>query len=384
MPTKKKVTNTAKVAATKQVPAGAKKKPGLILSQGSASPPTKPGAKGLLADVREMILTTRQTVSQGVNSALVLLYWNIGQRIRMDILKEKRAEYGERIFYALSAKLAAEFGRGFGQRNLARMVEFAEVFPDPKILSSLMTKLGWTHFIHIIRLDDPLKRDFYAEMCRMEKWNTRTLHQKIQSMLYERTALSKKPDKLIASELKKLREDDKLTPDLVFRDPYMLDFLGLKDTYAEKDLEAAILREIEAFILELGVGFAFVDRQKRMQIDGRDYYLDLLFYHRKLKRLVAIDLKIGDFEAADKGQMELYLNWLKRHEAEPDEAAPMGMILCAGKSAEHVELLEVEKSGIHVATYWTKVLPKKQLMKKLHQAVTRARQRLENQEHGNG
>ena len=148
-------------------------------------------------------------------------------------------------------------------------------------------------------------------MCRIEKWNTRTLHQKIQSMLYERTVLSKKPDKLIATELKKLREEDKLTPDLVFRDPYVLDFLGLKDTYAEKDLEAAILREIEAFILELGVGFAFVNRQKRMQIDGRDYYLDLLFYHRKLKRLVAIDLKIGDFEAADKGQMELYLNWLE-------------------------------------------------------------------------
>ena len=163
----------------------------------------------------------------------------------------------------------------------------------------------------------------------------------------------------------------------MFRDPYVLDFLGLRDTYAEKDLEAAILREIEAFILELGVGFAFVERQKRMQIDGRDYYLDLLFYHRKLKRLVAMDLKIGDFEAADKGQMELYLNWLKRHETEPDEAAPMGMILCAGKSAEHVELLEVEKSGIHVATYWTKVLPKKQLVKKLHQVVTQARQRLQ-------
>ena len=177
-------------------------------------------------------------------------------------------------------------------------------------------------------------------------------------------------------ELKQLREEDKLTPDLVFRDPYLLDFLGLKDTYAEKDVEAAILREMEALILELGVGFAFVARQKRMQIDDRDYYLDLLFYHRKLRRLVAIDLKIGDFEAADKGQMELYLNWLKRYECEPDEAAPIGMILCAGKSAEHVELLELEKSGIHVATYWTKVLPKKQLERKLHQAVLLARARL--------
>ena len=327
----------------------------------------------LVTDLRQIILSAREQVARAVDSGLVLLYWSIGHRILKDILKDKRAEYGEKIFYALSRKLTAEFGRGYGQRNLARMVQFAEVFPDPKILTSLMTKLGWTHFLHIIRLDDPLKRDFYAEMCRIEKWNTRTLHQKIQSMLYERTALSKKPDKLIAKELKKLRDEDKLTPDLVFRDPYVLDFLGLKDTYAEKDLEAAILREIEGFILELGVGFAFVNRQKRMQIDGRDYYLDLLFYHRKLKRLVAIDLKIGDFEAADKGQMELYLNWLKRHESEPDEAAPMGMILCAGKSAEHVELLEVEKSGIHVASYWTETLPKDLLRKKLHQAVATAR-----------
>jgi predicted nuclease of restriction endonuclease-like (RecB) superfamily len=336
----------------------------------------KPGMSGLLTDVRELILTTRQTVAQGVNSALVLLYWNIGQRIRMDILKEKRAEYGEKILHTLSAKLTEEFGRGFGERNLFRMVRFAEVFPDSKIVSSLRTQLGWTHFRAIIALDDPLKRDFYAEMSRIEGWNTRTLEQKIQSMLFERTALSKKPEKLIASELKQLREEDKLSPDLVFRDPYVLDFLGLKDTYAERDLEAAILREIEAFILELGIGFTFVARQKRMQIDGRDYYLDLLFYHRKLRRLVAIDLKIGDFEAADKGQMELYLNWLKRHEMEPDEAAPIGMILCAGKSAEHVELLEVEKSGIHVATYWTKVLPKRKLMNKLHQVLTQARQQL--------
>ena len=330
----------------------------------------------LLADVRELILATRRTVAQGINSALVLLYWNIGKRIHTDILKEKRAGYGEKILHTLSANLTAEFGRGFGERNLFRMVRFAEVFPDSKIVSSLRTQLGWTHFRAIIALDDPLKRDFYAEMCRIEGWNTRTLEQKIQSMLFERTALSKKPDKLIATELKQLREEDKLTPDLVFRDPYVLDFLGLKDTYAERDLEAAILREIEAFILELGIGFAFVARQKRMQIDGRGYYLDLLFYHRKLRRLVAMDLKIGDFEAADKGQMELYLNWLKRHDCEPDEAAPIGMILCAGKSAEHVELLEVQKSGIHVATYWTKILPKKKLMNKLHQVLAQARNRL--------
>jgi predicted nuclease of restriction endonuclease-like (RecB) superfamily len=273
--------------------------------------------------------------------------------------------------------LTAEFGSGFSQANLFHMVRCAEVFPDAKILHALSAKLNWTHFRRLIYLDDPLKRNFYAEMCRLEQWNTRTLHEKIQSMLFERTALSKKPAKLAAIELKNLREEDKLTPDLIFRDPYLLGFLGLKDTYSEKDLEAAILREIEAFMLELGVGFAFVARQKRMQIDGRDYHLDLLFFHRKLRRLVALDLKIGDFEAADKGQMELYLKWLKRHEAEPDEAEPIGMILCAGKSAEHVELLELEKSGIHVATYWTDILPKKELERKLHKAVLLARARLQ-------
>ena len=331
----------------------------------------------LLADLRELILDARERIAQTVNAGLVLLYWQVGQRIRKDILKEKRADYGEEILHTLSAKLVSEFGRGFSERNLANMVRCAEAFPDPKILHALSAKLSWTHLREIIYLDDPLKRDFYAEMCRIEQWNTRTLHQKIQSMLFERTALSKKPATLAEMELKKLRREDKLTPDLVFRDPYLLDFLGLKDTYAEKDVEAAILREMEAFILELGVGFCFVERQKRMQIDGRDYYLDLLFYHRKLRRLVAIDLKIGDFEAGDKGQMELYLNWLKKHERQAQEDEPLGIILCAGKTAEHVELLELAKSGIHVATYLTKVLPKAQLERKLHEAVRLARARLQ-------
>lgn len=337
--------------------------------------PKKPNA--LLLDLRELILEARQRVAQTVNAGLTLMYWNIGTRIRQDILKEKRAEYGKQIYQALSERLSAEFGRGYTERNLANMVRFAEVFPDPEILHSLRAKLGWTHFREIIYLDDPLKRDFYAEMCRIENWNTRTLHQKVQSMLFERTALSKKPDKLIRQELDQLREEDKLTPDLVFRDPYVLDFLGLKDTFAEKDFEAAVLREIESFVLELGSGFCFVARQKRMPIDDRDYHLDLLFYHRKLRRLVAIELKIGEFEAADKGQMELYLSWLKHHECEPGEADPLGIILCAGKSDEHVALLELHKSGIHVASFLKKLLPKAELERKLHDAVRLARARLE-------
>jgi len=331
----------------------------------------------LLAEVRELILQTREDVARAVNSGLTLLYWQVGDRIRREVLREKRAGYGEEIVAALGRQLEAEFGRGFGEKNLRRMVQFAEVFPDKAIVVSLLRHLGWTHLKSLIPIEDPLKRDFYAEMCRIERWSTRTLAQKIQSMLYERTALSKKPDKLIKHELAALKADDKLTPDLVFRDPYLLDFLGLKDTYAERDLEAAILREMESFILELGVGFAFLERQKRITVDGDDYYLDLLFYHRPLRRLVAIELKLGEFKPGDKGQMELYLNWLDRYERKEGEEKPIGLILCAGKRQETVELLGMEQSGIRVSSYWADALPKKELERKLHEAVRLARARLE-------
>lgn len=333
-------------------------------------------SKTLLSDLRRLIAEARQDVARQVNSALVLLYWRVGQRIRQDILKEKRAEYGERIVSALGTQLTAEFGPGFGPRNLFRMIRFAEVFPDIEIVSALRTQLGWTHFRQIIYLDDPLKRDFYAEMCRIERWSTRTLEKKIGSMLFERTALSNKPKELIRHELNELRAEDKLTPDLVFRDPYFLDFLGLKDRYIEKDIEDAIMREMENFILELGVGFTFVARQKRIQVDSDDFYLDLLFYHRGLRRLVAIDLKLRDFQPGDKGQMEFYLRWLAKYEQKPGEQTPIGLILCAGKKREQIELLELEKSGIRVASYWTKVLPRKLLQRKLHEAILHARQRL--------
>jgi len=340
--------------------------------------------KVLLKDLRELIAAARQDVARQVNSVLVLLYWHMGKRIRQDILKWKRAGYGEQIVSAVSRELAAEFGQGFSTRNLWHMIRFAEVFPDEGIVNALSTQLGWTHFRHIIALDDPLKRDFYAEMCRIERWSTRTLEKKIGGMLFERTALSKKPEKLIREELDTLRVEDKLTPDLVFRDPYFLDFLGLKDRYLEKDIEDAIMREMENFILELGAGFTFVARQKRIQVDNDDYYLDLLFYHRGLRRLIAIDLKLADFRPADKGQMEFYLRWLAKYEQKLGEETPIGLILCAGKKKETVELLELEKSGIRVASYWTKVLPRELLQKKLHEAIQHARERLSQKEPLNG
>ncbi|MBW2108913.1 MAG: DUF1016 family protein [Deltaproteobacteria bacterium] len=347
------------------------------------APPTKgkasvfPNApQALMDELREWIQQARISAARVVDEHLCALYWRIGTRIRMEILKDQRAEYGAGIVSAVGRQLEAEFGRGFSEKSLRHMIRFAEVFPDKQIVSALRRQLTWTHFKRLIYLDDPLKREFYVEMCRIEKWPTRTLDKKIQSMLFERTALSKKPDKLIARELKALREEGKLTPDLVFRDPYLLDFLGLRDTYAEKDLEAAILREMEAFILELGVGFAFLERQKRITVDGDDYYLDLLFYHRRLRRLVAIELKLGDFKAADKGQMELYLRWLDKYERREGENAPIGLILCAGKKEETVRLLDMEGSGIRVAAYWTEALPRAELERKLHEAVVLARQRL--------
>lgn len=379
---------TAKKKATTP-PAKAARKPGkkpagkplantdlATAKQKLTTPPKAVSAPALLlSEVRELILTTRQTVAQGVNSALVLLYWQMGRRILTDILKAKRATYGGEILQTLSAKLIVEFGRGFSQRNLASMVRFAEVFPDANIMHALSGRLSWSHFIQLIYLDEPIKRDFYAEMCRIERWSTRTLASKIGGMLFERTALSKKPEKLATMELQQLREEDKLTPDLVFRDPYLLGFLGLKDTYSEMDLESAILREIEAFILELGVGFAFVERQKRITVDGEDFYLDLLFYHRHMRRLVAIELKLGEFKPGDMGQMELYLRWLDRYERKDGEEKPIGLILCAGKKRERIELLDLERSGIRVSSYWTEVLPKRELERKLHEAVRLARAR---------
>ena len=336
----------------------------------------------LVRELRDLIRTTRSGVAQSVNSALVLLYWEVGTRIRTEVLKNERADYGKQIVATLSRQLSDEFGSGFSHPNLIKMVAFAEVFPDRQISLTLSTKLSWSHFVELIRQKDPLKRDFYAEMCRIENWSVRTLRDKINGMLFERTALSKKPAKLAEQEVAKLREEDRLTPDLVFRDPYFLDFLGLKDTYSEKDLEAAILRELQTFILEIGSGFAFVGSQYRITIDGEDHYIDLLFYHRKLRRLVAIDLKLGDFQAADKGQMELYLRWLEKHDTEPGEETPLGLILCASKSSEKIELLRLDESGIHVASYLTELPPIDVLRQKLHESVARAQALLENRERG--
>jgi len=334
-------------------------------------------SKKLFNDIKNLIEESKNFVAAAVNSSMTMLFWKIGQRINMDILESKRAEYGKQIVVTLSRQLTGEYGNSFEEKNLRRMIQFAIVFPDEKIVVTLSRYLSWSHFVSLIPLRQPLQREFYAEMCRIEKWGVRTLRKKIESMLYERTAISKKPDELIKKEIEKLRSSNALTPDLVFRDPYLLNFLGLKDTYTEKNLEDAILKELEQFILELGQGFTFVERQKRITVDNEDFYLDLLFFHRKLKRMIAIDLKLGKFKASYKGQMELYLRYLEKYEMQPGEKSPLGLILCAEGNKEQIELLRLDKSGIKVAEYLTELPDKKLLEQKLHKAIEVSKKSLE-------
>ena len=331
----------------------------------------------LLADIRQMIEQTRQTASQTINSGLTLLFWSIGRRINDEILGNQRAEYGRRIVVTLSRQLTIEYGNSFEEKNLRRMMQFSEKFTDFENVVTLSRQLSWSHFIALIPLKNELQIDFYAQICRIENWNVKTMRAKIQSMLFERTAISKKPEELARLELKTLKEEDRLTPDLVFRDPYILDFLNLNDMYSEKDLEKAILRELEGFILELGNGFTFVERQKRMVIDGEDFSLDLLFYHRRLKRLIALELKIGKFKAAYKGQMELYLRWLEKNDMQPEEEQPIGLILCAEGNHEQIELLQLDAANIKVAEYITQYLPQDLLKQKLHQFALSSKQLIE-------
>lgn len=328
--------------------------------------------KNLVEELKQLILNTKEKVAISVNSSLTLLYWSIGRKIQEEIIKDNRAKYGEQIVHSVSTQLSQEFGSGYAKRNIQNMLRFYKIFNDEKKVHALSAQLSWTHFKTLMYIEDNLKRDFYIQMVCLEKWSTRVLENRIDSQLYERTALSKNSDELISYEIEILKEG-KLSSNMVLKDPYVLDFLELKDRYLEKDLEDAILRDIESFILELGHGFSFIARQKRIQIGEDDYYIDLLFYNRKLKRLVAIDLKLGRFKAEYKGQMELYLKYLEKYEMEENENSPLGIILCSSKNEEQIELLELEKSFIHVAKYMTILPPKEEFEKRLHQAIEKAK-----------
>ncbi|SDC66969.1 PDDEXK nuclease domain-containing protein [Niabella drilacis] len=321
----------------------------------------------LLTDLSQLIEQSQHQFVQQANSALTMLFWHIGTRINEDILQNKRADYGRQIIPALAAQLKARYGRNFEEKNLRRMLQFAEQFPVKEIVVTLSRQLSWSHILVLLPLKDPEAKLYYARTTANNVLSVRALRHQIVTKEYERTTIANLQN---TSNHPALQNN--------FKDPYFLDFLGLRNTYLEKDLEAAILKELETFILELGNGFAFVDRRKRMIIDGEDFYLDLLFYHRVLKRLVAIELKLGKFEAKHKGQMELYLRWLGKHEKQEGELPPVGLILCTESSREQIELLEMHKDGIMVAEYWTELPPKKELEKKIHHILIKARERIEN------
>lgn len=337
----------------------------------------------LFEQIKDLIEQTKNNVAVAVNSSMTMMYWHIGKLINDEILQNKRAEYGKEIVATVSQQLITQYGKGYSYSALTRMMKFAKNI-DEKNIATLSQQLSWSHFKELIVLEDTLKIEFYAQMSIAQNWGVRTLRERIDSMLYERTALSKQPDELIKYELENINQEY-FSKNMIFKDPYLLDFLEVNDRYLEKDLEDAILRSIEQFIFELGVGFSFIERQKRIIIDGEDFKIDLLFYNRKLKRLIAIDLKIGRFKAEYKGQMELYLKWLSKYEKEEGENEPLGIILCADKKEEQIELLELEKSGIHVAQYLTVLPPREILEAKLHQAVESAKAKylIDNQQKNN-
>ena len=325
--------------------------------------------QGLVAQVSALIEGARESIASYANATLTMTYWQIGTIIDSEVLGAGRAEYGAQILVTLSQELTARFGRGFDEPNLNRMVKFSRLFPDREIVVTLSQKLSWSHFLALLPLRNDHARAFYAETAVAGRWTVRDLRRAISRKAYERRELA-------GSQL----GPGSMVPADTFSDPYLLDFLGLHNGYLEADLEAAILRDLEAFLLEVGTGFTFVERQKRMVIDGKDFHLDLLLYHRPLKRLVAVELKIGEFDARYEGQMKLYLKWLNRYERQEGEEAPFGLILCAEASREQVELLEMHKDGIVVAEYWTALPPKHELEQRLQLMLREARERLARRE----
>ena len=334
-------------------------------------------SKSLVEDLRQIIEQARGRVAATVNNELTMMYWHIGERINRDVLGNQRAEYGKQIVSTVSRQLQEEYGtKGFDEKNIRRMMQFAQIMPDVQIVVTLSRQLSWSHFVEVISLNDELQREFYLTLAASERWSIRQLRKEIDSMLYERTAISGKPDTLIKQELSQLREENVLSPDLVFKSPYFLEFTGLKGMYSEKSLEDSLVAHLEQFIIELGNGFSFVARQKRMIIDGEDFYLDLLFYHRRLHRLIAIDLKLGRFKAQYKGQMELYLRWLEQNEMEPGEETPLGLLLCTEGGEEQIELLQLDKAGIKVAQYMTELPAKDVLIRQIQKSLEVAKERI--------
>tara|TARA_R110000868_G_scaffold8205_7_gene42709 strand:- start:11938 stop:13023 length:1086 start_codon:yes stop_codon:yes gene_type:complete len=331
-------------------------------------------SSALFHDITQLIDDAKNHVASEYNATQALLCWVIGQRIDKVILKMERADYGKTVVTSLAKELTFAYGKGYSRPNLFRMIKFARQYPERDIVSTLSRQLSWSHFVLICGIEDDTKRDFYAQMCRVQRWSVRALQKQISGMLYERTALSKQPEDVITTQLDQLTHQDEMTPELTFKEPYFLDFIGAHTYESEEDLENLILNNITGFLQELGSDFCFVARQKRMSTGKKDRYLDLLFFNRRLQRLIAIDLKLGDFDPAYKGQMEWYLNWLDKHERFDYEHRSLGIILCAGKDHDDIEYLEMDKTGIHVAQYLTELPPKDVLETHLRKAIAVAKE----------
>ncbi len=293
--------------------------------------------EALLADLRAIIASGRGRAATAVNAEIVATYWKMGERlVREEQQGAERAGYGEEVLERIGRILAAEHGRGFSYRSLANMRQFYLAYP---IVSALRTELTWTHYRALMRLDSAERRAFYERMAVTGRWSSRELDKQVTSMLYERVGLSRRPEELAASLPHPNRPVAPSEYGEAFRDPYVLDFLGLDGAFSERDLEAALVSHIERFLLELGHGFCFVGRQVRLPIGDKDYYVDLVFYHRFLRAPVLVDLKIGEITPADIAQMQLYLAWTRQHDHAEGEADPIGLILCGSKDSAVIELL---------------------------------------------
>ena len=290
----------------------------------------------LFGDVASLIEGARTRAAVAVNSELVMLYWNVGKRVHEEVLGGERAAYGQQVIKSLAAKLTERYGRGWSKPNLLKMVQFAVEYPDNSIVSPLARQLSWTNITELLTIPEQQKRDFYLAFCAHERWSKRILRAKVAGKLYERTIVARGSADGLEVDLAALTTTGIVEPSLAFRDPYVLDFLGLPSEHSEAELERAILDEMQQFLLELGVGFAFVERQKRMTVDGHDYRLDLLLYHITMRCCVALQLKTRPLEPGDYGQMMLYLRWLDAHQRHEGDSAPIGLIMCTQKVPEQV------------------------------------------------
>ena len=324
------------------------------------------GGQILFQKIAALIEQSRRAIYAHASGATVMMFWEIGRHANEDILQNKRADYGKQIVVTLSRQLTEKYGRTYETRNLRRMMQFNEQFPDFEIVSSATTQLTWTHIVELLPLKSHEAKLFYMNEVAKGLLTVKQLRGLVSRKAFERKEIA----------------DTQLTsassiPFGAFKDPYLFDTLGIKDEFLEADLEETILRELEKFILEFGVGFTFVERRKRMILDGHDRYLDLLFFNRELKRLVAIELKIGRFRAEHKGQMSLYLAWLDKYERKDWEESPIGLILCSESGRDELELLKLDRDGILVAEYWTALPPKAEFEQKIQTILAETRERME-------